>query len=84
MNNRQPHTPAPDAPIAGAWSPSGGRNRERAFGAQAGLPITRSGDHDDWSRRALSLYLSARFRRIGAMSGIEPVLALDLTESRRT
>jgi ribosomal protein S18 acetylase RimI-like enzyme len=31
---------------------------------------------------ALSLYLSAGFRRTGAMSGIEPVLALDLTEQR--
>jgi ribosomal protein S18 acetylase RimI-like enzyme len=31
---------------------------------------------------ALSLYLSAGFRRTGAMSGIEPVLTLDLTERR--
>jgi ribosomal protein S18 acetylase RimI-like enzyme len=31
---------------------------------------------------ALSLYLSAGFRRTGAISGIEPVLALDLTERR--
>jgi len=31
---------------------------------------------------ALSLYLSAGFCRTGAMSGIEPVLALDLTERR--
>lgn len=29
---------------------------------------------------ALSLYLSAGFRRTGAMSGTEPVLALELTE----
>jgi ribosomal protein S18 acetylase RimI-like enzyme len=28
---------------------------------------------------ALSLYLSAGFRRTGAISGVEPVLALDLT-----
>ena len=28
---------------------------------------------------ALSLYMSAGFRRTGALSGIEPVLALDLT-----
>ena len=32
---------------------------------------------------ALSLYLSAGFRRTGAFSGIEPVLALDLTRPRQ-
>lgn len=31
---------------------------------------------------ALSLYLSAGFRRTGALSGIEPVLALDLIGPR--
>ena len=31
---------------------------------------------------ALSLYLSAGFRRTGAFSGIEPVLSLDLAENR--
>lgn len=32
---------------------------------------------------ALSLYLSAGFRRTGAFSGIEPVLSLDLTGPRQ-